>query len=333
MELEISDGTLVFDSLNCNDASNKSLPAIFLAHLYRDEQRIAEALHILVRGQPPWRLQTQNAINPNQVIPWVEKHLKLDLATSQQQAIKQALTSKALVVTGGPGVGKTTLINAILQILTTHCLRLCLCAPTGRAAKHMQEATGIEARTIHRLLEFDPTNYRFRRGQDFPLDCDLLVVDEVSMVDTRLMACLLTALPEQAALLLVGDVDQLPSIGPGQVLADMIASGVIPVACLDTVFRQAASSRIVTSAHAISAGKLPNLVPPSKGRLTDFYFLEAESAEQALPLIVKLVTERIPQRFQLDPIGQVQVLCPTTRGGPLWPQAFYRITTNADANA
>ncbi|GCE65888.1 ATP-dependent RecD-like DNA helicase [cyanobiont of Ornithocercus magnificus] len=315
MELEINNGTLVFDSLNCNDASNKSLPAIFLAHLYRDEQRIAEALHVLVRGQPPWRLQTQNAINPNQVIPWVEKHLKLDLAKSQQQAIKQALASKALVVTGGPGVGKTTLINAILQILTTHCLRLRLCAPTGRAAKHMQEATGIEARTIHRLLEFDPTNYRFRRGQDFPLDCDLLVVDEVSMVDTRLMACLLTALPEQAALLLVGDVDQLPSIGPGQVLADMIASGVIPVACLDTVFRQAASSRIVTSAHAISAGKLPNLVPPSKGRLTDFYFLEAESAEQALPLIVKLVTERIPQRFQLDPIGQVQVLCPTTRGG------------------
>ena len=202
--------------------------------------------------------------------------------------MEQALASKVLVITGGPGVGKTTLTNAVLQILAAKRLRIQLCAPTGRAAKRMAEATGLEAKTIHRLLEFDPTSYGFRRNSELPLECDLLVVDETSMVDGPLMASL---------------------------LADVIASGAIPVTRLSEVFRQAASSRIITTAHAINGGTIPDLRAPAEGATTDFYFLPAETPEQAVALILKVVGERIPIRFGLDPISQVQVLCPMARGG------------------
>ena len=303
LDLELSEGSVVADSL-AGEA------AIFLAHLHRDERRIAEALQELAQGAPPW-----GTINAERAIDWVEQRLGLQLATSQQAAVELALASKVLVITGGPGVGKTTLINAILRILAAKKLRIQLCAPTGRAAKRMAEATGLEAKTIHRLLEFDPAAYGFRRNAELPLECDLLVVDETSMVDVPLMASLLAAIPPEAALLLVGDVDQLPSVGPGQVLADVIASGALPVARLTEVFRQAASSRIITTAHAINAGTIPDLRPPSEGGTTDFYFLPAETPEQAVALILKVVGERIPARFGFDPIGQVQVLCPMARGG------------------
>jgi exodeoxyribonuclease V alpha subunit len=245
----------------------------------------------------------------------VEQRLGLELAASQKAAVEQALASKVLVITGGPGVGKTTLINAILRILAAKRLRIQLCAPTGRAAKRMSETTGLEAMTIHRLLEFDPAAFGFKRNAELPLECDLLVVDETSMVDVPLMASLLDALPQAAGLLLVGDVEQLPSVGPGQVLADLINSGALPVARLTEVFRQAASSRIITTAHAINAGTIPDLRPPPAENTTDFYFLPAETPEQAVALILKVVGERIPARFGLDPIGQVQVLCPMARGG------------------
>jgi exodeoxyribonuclease V alpha subunit len=303
LDLELSEGSVVADSL-------AGEPAIFLAHLHRDERRIAEALQELAHGSPPW-----GSIDAAKAIPWVEQRLGLELAASQKTAVAEALASKVLVITGGPGVGKTTLINAILRILAAKRLRIQLCAPTGRAAKRMAEATGLEARTIHRLLEYDPAAHGFRRGADLPLECDLLVVDETSMVDVPLMASLLAAIPPEAALLLVGDVDQLPSVGPGQVLADAISSGALPVARLTEVFRQAASSRIITTAHAINAGTIPDLRPPSEGATTDFYFLPAETPEQAVALILKVVGERIPARFGLDPIGQVQVLCPMARGG------------------
>ncbi|MEY4807016.1 MAG: hypothetical protein RLZZ206_1405 [Cyanobacteriota bacterium] len=303
LDLELSEGSVVADSL-----AGKG--AIFLAHLHRDERRIAEALQELAQGAAPW-----GTINAERAIDWVEQRLGLELATSQRAAVEQALASKVLVITGGPGVGKTTLINAILRILVAKKLRIQLCAPTGRAAKRMAEATGLEAKTIHRLLEFDPAAYGFRRGPELPLECDLLVVDETSMVDVPLMASLLAAIPPEAALLLVGDVDQLPSVGPGQVLADVIASGSVAVARLTEVFRQAASSRIITTAHAINAGTIPDLRPPSEGGTTDFYFLPAETPEQAVALILKVVGERIPARFGFDPIGQVQVLCPMARGG------------------
>ena len=224
-----------------------------------------------------------------------------------------ALASKVLVVTGGPGVGKTTIVNAILRILSAKGVKLLLCAPTGRAAKRMNEATGLEAKTIHRLLEVDPKGGGFRRDDANPLDCDLLVVDETSMVDVLLMNALVKAIPDKAALLIVGDVDQLPSVGPGQVLADVIASGAIPVVRLTEVFRQAAESRIIVNAHRINQGAIPDLRKPEAE--SDFYFVEAEDPEAAVPLIVELVKTRIPRRFGLDPIRDIQVLCPMNRGG------------------
>ena len=199
---------------------------------------------------------------PARRCPWVEGKTGLSLAASQADAVRLALNSKAMVITGGPGVGKTTIVNAILRILAAKGVTLLLCAPTGRAAKRMTEATGFEAMTIHRLLEVDPRGGGFKRNADNPLDCGLLVVDETSMVDVMLMRALLTAVPDEAALLIVGDIDQLPSVGPGQVLADIIASGAVPVVRLTEVFRQAARSRIVTSAHGINRGTIPNLSRP-----------------------------------------------------------------------
>jgi exodeoxyribonuclease V alpha subunit len=177
----------------------------------------------------------------------------------------------------------------------------------------MTEATGFEAKTIHRLLEVNSKTGGFRRGEDNPLDCDLLIVDETSMVDVMLMQALLKAVPNSAALLIVGDIDQLPSVGPGQVLADIIESCAVPVIRLTEVFRQAAQSRIIISAHRINRGSIPDLSPP--GTESDFYFVQADEPETAVPRIIELVKTRIPRRFGLDPIREVQVLCPMNRGG------------------
>ena len=218
-----------------------------------------------------------------------------------------------MVITGGPGVGKTTLVNSILRILAAKGVKLLLCAPTGRAAKRMSEATGMEASTIHRLLEIDPKAGGFRRGPENPLDCDLLVVDETSMVDVVLMNALLKAVPTHAALLIVGDVDQLPSVGPGQVLADFMGSGAVEVIRLTEVFRQAAESRVIVNAHRINQGQMPELGRPEVE--TDFYFVAADEPETAVSRIIELVKNRIPRRFNFDPIRDIQVLCPMNRGG------------------
>ena len=230
-----------------------------------------------------------------------------------QLFLGDALASKVLVITGGPGVGKTTIVNAILRILAAKGVSMLLCAPTGRAAKRMTEATGFEAKTIHRLLEVDPRSGGFKRNEENPLDCRLLVVDETSMVDVMLMQALLKAVPTDAALLIVGDIDQLPSVGPGQVLADVIASGAVPVVRLTEVFRQAAHSRIITCAHQINRGIIPDLSKPDGE--SDFFFVPADGAETAVSRIVELVKTRIPQRFGLDPIRDIQVLSPMSRGG------------------
>src|SRR5271167_3497129 len=250
VELELQEGTVVADRV-------REMPCVFLAGLHRAERTIAERLLRLANGTLPW-----SWIDPDKAMPWVEPRIGFALAESQVAAVRLALASKVLVITGGPGVGKTTIINAILRVLAAKEVRLLLCAPTGRAAKRMKEATGFEAKTIHRLLEVDPKGGGFKRGEDNPLDCDLLVVDETSMVDVLLMQALMKAVPNNAALLIVGDIDQLPSVGPGQVLADVISSGAVPVVRLTEVFRQAAQSQIIVNAHRINHGVMPDLRNP-----------------------------------------------------------------------
>jgi exodeoxyribonuclease V alpha subunit len=301
IDLELAEGIVVRDKVD-------DIACIFLSGLYHAERGIAERLRRLMALPVPWPL-----VDAAQALPWIERQTGLSLAESQGEAIRLALRSKVLVITGGPGVGKTTIVNAILRILAAKQVRLLLCAPTGRAAKRMSEATRREARTIHRLLEFDPKAFAFKRNEEMPLDCDLLVVDEASMVDVSLMQSLLRAVPDRAALLIVGDIDQLPSVGPGQVLADIIGSGVVPTVRLTEVFRQAAQSRIITSAHQINEGRVPHLGKPETE--TDFYFVPAADPEQAVARIVELVQSRIPRRFGFDPIREIQVLCPMNRGG------------------
>ena len=301
LDLELADATVVSDSVG-------ETPCIFLAGLHRAEITIAKRIHCLVNGTLPWAY-----IEPDKALPWIEQKTGLSLAESQAAAVRLALMSKVLVITGGPGVGKTTIVNSILQILSVKDVKLQLCAPTGRAAKRMTEATGFEARTIHRLLEVDPKSGAFKRDADNPIDCDMLVVDEASMVDVLLMQSLMKAIPDHAALLIVGDIDQLPSVGPGQVLADVIASGAVPVVRLTEVFRQAAESRIITTAHRINQGQMPDLSKP-EGE-SDFYFVEADEPEAAVRRIIDLVKLHIPRRFKLDPVRDVQVLCPMNRGG------------------
>jgi exodeoxyribonuclease V alpha subunit len=301
LELERSERAVIADKVG-------ETACTFLAGLYRAEQAIAERLTRIVSGGLPWPW-----IDEEKALPWIEKRSGLQLADSQRVAIRLALTAKVLVITGGPGVGKTTIVDSILKILAAKGVRLLLCAPTGRAAKRMTEATGVEAKTIHRLLEVDPKGGAFKRNADNAFDCDLLVVDEASMVDVLLMQALVKAIPDHAALLIVGDIDQLPSVGPGQVLADIIGSGAVPVVRLTEVFRQAAASRIIVNAHRINQGAMPDLSVRVSD--SDFYFVPAEDPETAVLRIVELVKSRIPKRFGLNPIRDIQVLCPMNRGG------------------
>src|ERR1700686_1000802 len=232
LALELAEGTVITDTIG-------ETVCIFLVVLYRAEQVIAERILRLANGKLPWPY-----IDWEKALPWIEQKTGLSLAESQVAAIRLALLSKVLVITGGPGVGKTTIVNSILRILAAKGGTLLLCAPTGRAAKRMTEATGFEAKTIHRLLEVDPKGGGIKRSSANPVDCDMLVIDETSMVDVLVMQALMKAVPDDAALLIVGDIDQLPSVGPGQVLADVIVSGAVPVVRLTEVFRQAAASRI-----------------------------------------------------------------------------------------
>ncbi len=280
-------------------------PWLYLKPLFLAELGVARSLHRLQQGGHPLP-----AVNLDVALDWVQKKMGVELAPRQRDAIGQATRDKVLVVTGGPGVGKTTIVRGILEIFAARKLRCALCAPTGRAAKRLSETTGREAKTIHRLLEFDPAFGGFKRDANNPLGVDLLVVDEASMVDVVLMYQLVRAIPAHACLILVGDVDQLPSVGPGRVLGDVIDSQTVPVVRLTEIFRQAERSWIVRAAHAIKHGEEPQSAPPNQG---DFYFIEAKTPELITDRIIAMVRDRIPQRFGLDPFRDVQVLTPMNR--------------------
>ena len=243
-------------------------------------------------------------------LAWYQQLGGIELAPLQRQAIGASLDAKVLIVTGGPGTGKTTLVRGIVEIHRRKGRRIELCAPTGRAAQRLGESAGQPARTIHRLLGFDPGRGAFQHDEQNPLDADLVIADESSMIDTVLMNSLLKAVPSAAQLILVGDADQLPSVGPGNVLGDLIASGAVRVIRLTEIFRQAGESRIVVNAHRIDAGEFPLL----EGGRDDFFWVRREEPEAILAMVKRLVASDIPRRFHLDPVADVQVLTPMRRG-------------------
>ena len=288
--------------------------AVSLKSLHAAESGIANRIRaLLVQPQLPMEIDLDRALE------WFEKHERLSLAAQQRQAIRSGLTRKVLVITGGPGTGKTTLVRGIVKILEKKGQKILLGAPTGRAAKRLAEATGGTASTLHRLLEYNAQTRGFDRNRDRPLSCDLLIVDEASMLDTVLAYHLLRAVPDGGRLILVGDVDQLPSVGPGRVLADLIRSEAVEVVRLTEIFRQAERSLIVVNAHRVNQGQMPIL--ESADSDGDFFFFERREPEEIVETICQLVARRIPSGFKIDPVEQIQVLTPRNRG-PLGTEAL-----------
>lgn len=285
----------------------KGKESIFLPHYYHYENGIARMIRSLQEAELPW-----NPINTESAISWVQVQLNIELATNQRLALASSLTTKVMVITGGPGTGKTTLVNSILTVLKKNRVSIRLCAPTGRAAKRMTETTGMEALTIHRMLGVNQIGGGFIHNENNKLNCDYLVVDESSMIDVPLFFSLLKAIPEKAGLLLVGDIDQLPSVGAGFVLGNIINSRAVTVVKLNEVFRQASSSNIVLSAHSVNKGIIPKL-QYEKEEESDFYFIETD--DENLPRkLISLVSNRIPKTFGYNPIQDIQILAPMQRG-------------------
>ena len=287
--------------------TKEPLRRVYLSRYHASETGAADHLKALLTSPKGFR-----NIDPDKAVFWVQKQLSIDLAENQIQAIKSVALNKVLVITGGPGTGKTTIINAILKIFTRLHIRIMLAAPTGRAAKRMTETTGHEAKTIHRLLEYSMQNGGFRKNESEPLNCDLLIVDEASMIDTILFYHLLKAIPLHATFVLVGDVNQLPSVGAGNVLKDIISSGTVPVVLLDTIFRQARDSRIIVNAHRINEGLLPET--KNEDLKSDFFFIEKDVPETVLRIILDLASDRIPDHFGLNPVDEIQVITPMHKG-------------------
>ena len=289
--------------------------AVYLREFFTYERTIADRISRMV-SRPVQAASMGIAADPQEIeeaLGLVEKKQGIVLADQQREAVKSAFLHSLLVVTGGPGTGKTTIVNSILSLCEHFGLSFLQAAPTGRAAKRMEEATGRRAKTIHRLLGVDMKRGGFRADENHPLSCDLLVIDEMSMVDVMLFFSLLRALPEEASLVLVGDENQLPSVGAGNVLRDLIASKKTATAWLREIFRQSRESRIIVNSHRINNGELPIYEAAGEENI-DFYFIRQESPEKVVATIKEMVGHRIPRRFGLDPIDQVQVLSPMNRG-------------------
>jgi len=308
--LALDQKIVIEDTNETPDTFKQNRIAVYLTRFHLCETGIARRLTTLVQA-----IKAIRDIDSDKAIDWVQSRLSITLAENQMKAVGWAIENKVLVITGGPGTGKTTIINAVLKIYARLKSGILLAAPTGRAAKRMSEATGLEAKTIHRLLEYSLQKGGFQRHEDKPLECDVLVIDEASMIDTTLMYHLLKAVPPMATFILVGDVNQLPSVGAGNVLNDIIASAAVPVVTLDKIFRQAKTSQIVVNAHKINQGRVPSVnANQATDPQNDFYFIEQEDPEKVLDIILELSKNRIPQRFGFDPVDEIQVLTPMHRG-------------------
>ena len=295
-----------------NDENGERQKFIARMRYYRAEQRIAENIFRILKSKAYTIFESESSLIEEQ-----ERKVGLKLDEAQREAVNAVLKYKVLIVTGGPGTGKTTLVRFILGLMRPKIPSIALAAPTGRAAKRITETTGSSSSTIHRLLE--ATNVGFQRNRENPLDQELIIIDETSMIDTLLMDSFLEAVPSASRLIIVGDVDQLPSVGAGTVLQDFIKSGSIPVVRLNHIFRQAYGSFITVNAHKVRRGELPSVNKSSKqsdlkNQLQDYYFIEESDQNKIVEKILLLNTERIPQRFKLDPMKEIQVLTPMHRG-------------------
>lgn len=301
-----SEKKIIVEDLNEKELSENN-KAVYLSEYYLAETGVAGDLSRIFNSPK------KTGIDKDKAVESMQKELSISLADNQIKAVKESLDKNIMVITGGPGTGKTTIINAIVKIYRKLGRKIMLAAPTGRASKRMSEATGHEAKTIHRLLEFSPKQGGFKKNDSDQLDLDLLVIDEASMVDTMLMHHLLKAVPLGATLIFVGDVDQLPSVGAGNVLKDIIGSGYVPVVMLNEIFRQSQQSLIINNAHRINSGEVP-LITSDRNIPQDFYFIQLEEPEKVAEMILNMCMNRIPEKFGYHPVDDIQVLTPMHKG-------------------